>query len=105
MAKTLAWIAVLGILMGGTYWAAEACKPMAKPAEDYGKGLEVAKRRAEISSNSFNMAQLKSAVQSYSAQHGKFPASLDELVQTGIITQVPPGAWSYDPNTGEVSGG
>ncbi len=51
------------------------------------------------------VAAVRSRVQLFEAEHGRYPASLDELVQLSLhpLPTLPSGVtWSYDPATGAV---
>lgn len=45
---------------------------------------------------------VRRAVQGFKDQFGKYPDSLQDLVDKGLITELP-GGLSYNPETGEVS--
>jgi len=47
--------------------------------------------------------ELKGALLSFQTAKGRWPASLDELKETGFIQEIPAGV-TYDPATGSVAG-
>ncbi|MCM8768852.1 MAG: hypothetical protein NC911_04110 [Candidatus Omnitrophica bacterium] len=63
-----------------------------------------AKKQAETMTE---LLPLKQLIDSFRAQEGRNPASLEELVEKGYIQQIPPPPqgkqYVYDPNTGSVS--
>ena len=45
---------------------------------------------------------VQAVVDRYKAEQGSFPASLQELVDKGLMSEIPPGV-TYDPSSGKVS--
>ena len=75
------------------------------PAEsaDYGSALANAQNRAIAV---VDTSSLKSAIQLFNAQEGRYPKDLDELVSSKMIGKIPPAPrgkkLDYNPATGEI---
>ncbi|HWP66666.1 MAG TPA: hypothetical protein VNO26_12210 [Candidatus Limnocylindria bacterium] len=67
---------------------------------------EVIERSLRDAEAAWDIELLESAVASYRDRHGRLPASLDEVVQAGLLRFVPPdrygGVYELDPATGTV---
>jgi hypothetical protein len=70
---------------------------------DYLGAAGAAKNLAE---KTVDLAQLNQAIQMFVAQESRYPKSLDELIESKLITQVPKAPYGtkivYDPATGQV---
>ena len=57
--------------------------------------------------NTVDLASLDKAIQMFNVNEGRFPKSLDELVQSKLISKIPDAPVGkkieYDPTTGKVS--
>ena len=63
--------------------------------------------RANLLKLQKDMQTMSRAIEVFQASNGRFPESLDELAQKGIIHKIPRepfgGEWNYDPSTGKVT--
>lgn len=70
---------------------------------DYLGAVGAAKNLAD---KTVDLAQLNQAIQMFVAQESRYPKSLDELIASKLITQVPKAPYGtkivYDPATGQV---
>lgn len=77
--------------------------PLDAPA-DYLNGLANSR---DLAVGTVDLASLKQAIQVFNVNEGRYPKSLDELVSSKMIGQIPPTPrgkkLSYDPATGDVS--
>jgi len=80
-----------------------ATPPPAPAGDNYGSVLANAQNRAL---DVVDTSSLKSAIQLFNAQEGRFPKSLDELVSSRMIAKIPPAPrgkkLDYNPTTGEI---
>ena len=71
-------------------------------ATRYADTLAKDEQKAQQAVDDARIELIRRAVSSYNSALGKYPASLDELVQKGYIQSYPQGL-KYDPATGQVS--
>jgi len=80
----------------------EELTPLNAPAK-YGETMGKAMKKAEAVNN---IRTLKSEIYLFFAQEGRYPNSLNELVDKGYIKEIPTPpkgmSYSYDPTTGKV---
>ncbi|MFQ5924147.1 MAG: hypothetical protein ACE5M4_15015 [Anaerolineales bacterium] len=96
--KHLAPVTVAGMLM----LVAVGCSESQNPIGQYGKEVIQAHERTQRVKARADMQVLKTAIQQYYTERGRFPESLTDvpLVQNqGIDTEL----YSYDPTTGNVN--
>ena len=92
-------LGVAGYLMVGSGPAAPGSPAMSQLDQAaQAKGMEDKARNAMAQAD---LANLRTQVTAFQAAKGRKPASLDELKDAGLITNVPAGV-SYDPATGDV---
>lgn len=104
---------ILALFVGGGYgfyrWlnsstadmVADTIKNGSSQALENGKVAEQAAARATATAA---VNSVQEAVNGFKAQEGRWPTSLQELVDRKIIDGIPPGV-VYDPATGQVSAG
>lgn len=83
--------------------ASTSGNPLTAPV-DYLGALAKAKNSSEVK---IGTTSIQGGIRMYEAEHGKRPASLDELVKSGhlrSLPKLPPTIkWSYDADTGAVT--
>lgn len=100
---------ILAVLVAGSYGIYQALNSIspavdaANPARQLqqGKAAEDVARSKMAQATVENMQQ---TVNGFRDANGRFPTSLQELVDKKMIDSIPPGL-AYDPNTGVVSAG
>ena len=102
--KNLVIFGLLAAAGYGIYRYLDTYTPLATaPATQLREGQK-AEEVARAKVGGARVAAVQAAVNGYRDQYGAFPASLQELVDKGLIESVPPGV-TYDPATGTVSAG
>lgn len=105
MGKLLGWTLVLVALGVATWFSFKACEPsLHKEQEEVAKAPAAVLHRAEVNVGQADLENIKGAIGSYQAQHGKYPDSLNDLVTSGLLQSLPAGNWQYNSATGEVTG-
>ena len=99
---------ILALLVGAGWaiyrYALVPMTPLATlPATELKEG-EKAKEVAQEKVNQALVSQIQEMVNGYRDRYGSLPASLQDLVDKGLIDHVPSGI-VYDPQTGKVSAG
>jgi ABC-type microcin C transport system permease subunit YejB len=97
-------IIVLIIVVAG-WFIVKQIAPKAKPDDvitKYGNTLKTDEDKAKAAAFTADAAILQGAVNSYRASNGKAPESLQELVEKGFLSHIPPGDFTYDAGTGAV---
>ena len=108
MAKFLAFLLVLAGLVYGVYWYFE--QKSGGAVEKFTKemsGEQLMRGKRALTSIERKMTEDKAeavrrALQLYQVQTGRFPSSLNELVDRGFLQSVPSGL-NYDSSSGTVS--
>lgn len=98
---------VLALLAGASYgiysWLTTYAKAPLLGATsgqlEQGKAATAAATRVQREEN---VRSVQAVVDRYKAEQGSFPASLQELVDKGLMSEIPPGV-SYDGSTGKVT--
>ena len=89
--------------VAGAETATSSGNPLTAPV-DYLGALAKAKNSSEVK---VGIVSIEGGVRLYEAEHGKAPASLDELIASGELRALPkiPATlkWAYDPASGKVS--
>ena len=109
MLKFLFFIALLfGVAYGAKYmWDQNKDTVFGKFTKDAAggqliKGQEVINKAKGLVANQ-SVDAVQQVVNAYKAETGRWPDSLQELLTSGKLTDIP-GGLSYDPATGTVSG-
>ena len=71
-------------------------------ATQYANNLKTSINKAEAASIIAKKAGLKGAISRFRAKEGRFPDSLDELVEKRYLSRLPSGDFDYDSETGQV---
>jgi hypothetical protein len=71
---------------------------------DQAAGARAMEDKARDAMGRADLANLRTQISAFQMNHGRRPASLDELKEAGLIAIIPAGL-SYDPATGEVKAG
>jgi hypothetical protein len=104
--KHLVILVVLGAGGYGLYQLLNTVTPAvdaANPANQLRQG-QAAEAAARAKMGEAAVATVQQAVNGFRDLNGRFPASLQELVDKKLIDGIPPGL-AYDPATGVVSSG
>lgn len=84
--------------------AAEESPPSGKIVQDYAKNFSTAPSRA---ATVIDLSSIQRAINQFQGMEGRYPKSLEELVDQRYLPQLPPvphdKKLSYDPATGTVS--
>jgi hypothetical protein len=64
-------------------------------------------RAKTLAEKTVDLASVSQAIQMFTAQEGRYPKSLDELIEQQLLLKIPPAPYGmkivYDPQTGRVS--
>jgi hypothetical protein len=105
------------LLIAATLLALAGCGDGKKPSTPADAGgnpltapvdyLGAAGRAKTLAEKTVDTASLSQAVQMFAGQEGRYPKSLDELIEQQFITQIPKAPYgmkiTYDAKTGRVS--
>ncbi len=69
----------------------------------YADNLKTSEEKASAAKNTADVAVLQNAVNSFKGAEGRYPATLQELVEKNYIGRVPSGDYKYDALSGSVS--
>ncbi len=97
-------IIILIIVVAG-WFIIKQIAPKGKPDDaitKYGNTLKNDEDKAKAAAATADVAILQGAVTSYRASNGKFPDTLQELVDKGFLSHMPSGDFTYDAGTGAV---
>lgn len=104
MAKVIGVIIIIVGLCYAAYvfvFQAETTNPTS-----YGEAVINSPERANEFRLQQNLKLIRDAIQVFSGNHGRYPSSLQELADKGIIDTIPPdpfgGSYFYDPDKGQV---
>ncbi len=87
-----------------------ACKKGREKVDDTAANVIVrTENRALMLKLKSELQTINRAIEHFHAMHGRYPSSLKELTEKGIMTRIPNepfgGEWNYNPVTGEVNSG
>lgn len=104
MMKKLLMLVVIVATTWGIYWFYKtSIKTQENPVTKYTEGLQRAEQIAQRAESKASLATLKNAISQYHSTHEKYPASLQDLVSSGLLDKLPDGNFAYNPETGEIT--
>lgn len=71
-------------------------------AVEYVNNLKTSQDKAVEAKDTVNLTMLRSAITQFRGSQGRYPDSLQELVEKGFLSRIPSGDFKYDKNTGEI---
>lgn len=83
------------------------CKDAKKEVDEIGTNVVIRSQdRALMLKLRSDMQTIHRSIELFYASNGRYPESLDELKQKGVISKIPKepfgGEWNYDPQTGSI---
>jgi hypothetical protein len=96
------------ILAGGLLFDVIGCSDVKKGADQVGQNVVIGSQdRANQLKLRKDLQTINRSIEVFHAAEGRYPESLAELSQKGILARIPRepfgGEWNYDPETGKVT--
>ncbi len=96
---------VMGLLIG---FGPTGCKKAKDEVDEIGTNVVIRSQdKALMLKLRTDMQTLHRSIEVFHASNGRYPESLDELKQKGVLMKIPKepfgGEWNYDPETGAIT--
>ncbi len=105
MKYTLTHVIIALLLVSG---GISGCEKTRQEVDQIGQNVVInSQERANLLKLRTNLKTINQSIQVFHAANGRYPETLDELAQRGIIHKIPSepfgGEWVYDATTGTVT--